>query len=318
MPITFRLSWQCGTYNAGTDEHAADGYLRVMRDGVAIYNAENLPLYMTFSTDPVDLIDGVAFGYFGLLGALDDIEISMCAAPDVVTVPDVVGLSLAVATAAITAVGLVVGLVTGPGGLVVSQSPIAGTIVEVGTEVDIVIAWPALVIIPPTIPNPQSNAPYSQQLSTTGGDGGPCLFTLLSGTLPPGLTLSAAGLISGTSPGTTTLTPTSWPNGVVDIFYSQQLTLVGDTVGDIYSFTVQAEDAAGNLDTQDYTVTIADGWTDPTFEVISGVAPKCLTCTNTGLIHGYPMKVGTTTFTVQVTNFYGSTITQEFTLTITS
>ena len=56
-----------------------------------------------------------------------------------------------------------------------------------------------------TLPNVTAAIPYSFQLPAAGGDG-TYVFTLVSGTLPGGLTLSPTGLISGTpdgSPGTT-------------------------------------------------------------------------------------------------------------------
>lgn len=58
-----------------------------------------------------------------------------------------------------------------------------------------------------TLPNVTAAVPYSFQLPAAGGDG-IYTFTLVSGTLPGGLTLSSSGLISGTPTGVagTTLT----------------------------------------------------------------------------------------------------------------
>jgi uncharacterized repeat protein (TIGR01451 family) len=69
------------------------------------------------------------------------------------------------------------------------------------------------VVLPPlvittTSPLPQATigTPYSVTLAATGGTGGPYTWTLASGTLPAGLTLSPGGVISGTptAAGTTT------------------------------------------------------------------------------------------------------------------
>ena len=68
--------------------------------------------------------------------------------------------------------------------------------------------------------------PFSRALTATGGTG-PYTFSLLSGALPPGLTLSSAGVISGT--------PTA--NGVA-------------------SFTVRAVDTLGNVGTRALTLSI--------------------------------------------------------------
>jgi trimeric autotransporter adhesin len=71
------------------------------------------------------------------------------------------------------------------------------------------------VVLPPLVittasPLPQATigTPYSVTLAATGGNGGPYTWTLASGTLPAGLTLSPGGVISGTpsAAGTATFT----------------------------------------------------------------------------------------------------------------
>ena len=56
---------------------------------------------------------------------------------------------------------------------------------------------PVIVVSPATLPPGGVGVAYSQQLTATGGTG-PYTFAVTSGTLPPGLTLSAGGLLSGT------------------------------------------------------------------------------------------------------------------------
>jgi uncharacterized protein YhjY with autotransporter beta-barrel domain len=57
---------------------------------------------------------------------------------------------------------------------------------------------PVVTVSPATIPNATPAVAYSQQLTASGG-AAPYLFQLRTGSLPPGITLSATGLISGTS-----------------------------------------------------------------------------------------------------------------------
>ena len=322
-------------------------------------------------------------------------------------VPDVIGMTLAEATAEIEGEELVVGSVTGDG-VVVDQTPDAGTFVDFGTEVDLVLdgppdledpgdqtntegdvvslqleatevnpgsltysatnlppglsinsssglitgtidlgsagvytvtatvdtgwftddevfTWTVLAglepidVLPDTLPDPQSVIPYSQQLYATGGDGGPYTFSLLSGTLPTGLSLSAGGLISGTATTTTIIIPTSWPDGLVDTSYEQQLTLVETEVEVGYAFTVRATDGLGNTGDQAYAVTVRTGWMEnKVFEVVNHSLPSCLTCTRYGLISGIPITVGTFPVTVRVISGLGSTVTLTVTLTVTS
>ena len=77
-----------------------------------------------------------------------------------------------------------------------------------------------------SVPAATQSAPYSQTLSASGGTG-PYTFSLLSGALPAGLTLSSAGVISGTP-----------------------------TAGGTAVFTVQALDSLGNAGTRTYTLNI--------------------------------------------------------------
>ena len=76
-----RLGWQCGTYDSGGNTHAADGFMRVWINDVLIYEALDISLHMTKSSNPVNMIDSVQFGYFGLLGPMEyfTIQDSECA-----------------------------------------------------------------------------------------------------------------------------------------------------------------------------------------------------------------------------------------------
>ena len=92
-----------------------------------------------------------------------------------------------------------------------------------------------LVIVPASgaLPDALATAAYSTALTTTGGIG-PVTWSMTSGAQPPGIALSTAGVISGTS----------------------------STVG-IYSFTVQAADSGAPQQkaTASYTLTVASSFT---------------------------------------------------------
>lgn len=66
---------------------------------------------------------------------------------------------------------------------------------------------PTLSLLPAMLPKATAGFGYSAQLSSIGGTG-VSTFAVINGTLPQGITMSAAGLISGTSstPGSSTLT----------------------------------------------------------------------------------------------------------------
>lgn len=75
-PYLVRLQWQCGTWDTDLLQAAADGYVRVYINEVLIYEATNISLYFAPLTVPANLIDGVLFGYFGLLGPLASFTIN--------------------------------------------------------------------------------------------------------------------------------------------------------------------------------------------------------------------------------------------------
>ncbi len=70
----------------------------------------------------------------------------------------------------------------------------------------VIVGCPDLLFTPATLPGGTKGEPYSQIISVSGGQA-PYLYNVSSGTLPPGLSLSTAGLLSGTptTPGSYTV-----------------------------------------------------------------------------------------------------------------
>lgn len=90
----------------------------------------------------------------------------------------------------------------------------------------VVAAAPPITITPTNVPAAQVGVAYSQTLTASGGAGGTFTFSVVSGALPAGITLSSAGLLSGTP-----------------------------TASGSYAFTVRASDSASNSGDQSYTLT---------------------------------------------------------------
>jgi hypothetical protein len=171
---------------------------------------------------------------------------------------------------------------------------------------------PLPAITTASLPNDSVGAAYSQTFAGSNGTT-PYTWSLSAGALPPGLGLSSAGVLSGT--------PTS---------------------AGTYNFTVQLTDAEGQPASHSYSVTIsagltiattslqaadagtawsqtfaAAGGTSPyTWTVSSGTLPAGLTLSSAGVISGTPTTVGTSSFTVQVTDSINSTAGGVFTLTV--
>ena len=60
-----------------------------------------------------------------------------------------------------------------------------------------VVACPIITLAPATLPAGTVGTAYSRAITATGGTG-PYTFTVASGALPAGLTLTAAGVLAGT------------------------------------------------------------------------------------------------------------------------
>ncbi len=177
----------------------------------------------------------------------------------------------------------------------------------------VINACPQINLTPASLPNGAVGAAYSQQLTATGGSA-PYIFNLLNGGFPTGLTLSAAGLISGTATGAgnfnftlkatdangctgtqsyaltincpvITLTPASLPNGTTGTAYNQPLTAAGGTA-------------------------------PYTFSVTAGALPGGVTLSTAGLLAGTPTAAGSFNFTVTATDANGCTGTQSYMVVI--
>jgi protocatechuate 3,4-dioxygenase beta subunit len=177
----------------------------------------------------------------------------------------------------------------------------------------ITVLCPDFVITPSSLSNATVGSAYSAPLNAVGGSA-PYVWSVASGTLPAGLSLSSSGLISGT--------PT------------QAMTA---------SFTVEARDAYNCAATRLYTLAVncpsmsitpatlssayygspysqqlnASGGTGPyTWSVIAGTPPAGITLSSSGLLSGTSSVYGTASFTVRVTDSYNCSSTQSYSLLV--
>lgn len=172
-----------------------------------------------------------------------------------------------------------------------------------------------------TLPTGYVGTAYpSTQLAATGGSGTYSTWALASGSsLPAGLSLSTAGVISGTPSGST---------GTID-------------------FTVRVTDSASNTATASFSIIVKAGITITTgtslpdgypgdaypsttlaatggsgsytnWSVISGSLPAGLNLSTDGTLSGTPTTAGNGSFTVKVTDSASNTATATFTLTVES
>ncbi|MBL8113854.1 MAG: IPTL-CTERM sorting domain-containing protein [Acidobacteria bacterium] len=164
-----------------------------------------------------------------------------------------------------------------------------------------------IVVSPAALPNGSVGTPYSQTISATGG-AAPYTFTLISGSLPPGLTLApSTGLLSGTPTTTGSFTFTVRATDANNCFGSQVYTIVINAPACptiLVSPATLPPAVAGSLYSQ--TITASGGTPPYVFTITSGALPPGLTLVpsgpSTALLSGTPTSSGAFSFTVTATD----------------
>ena len=174
-----------------------------------------------------------------------------------------------------------------------------------------------LVVGTAPLPTAVVNVAYSATLTATGGVP-PYTWGLASGTLPPGLSISTAGVISGTptTVGSTAIkvqvTDSQTPTAAVDIASKTV------TVNQILSVTTTSL-TAGSVGVAYSGSLAASGGVPPyKWTITSGNLPAGLTLSSGGFISGTPTNEETQNFTVQVSDseMPAATATAQLSLTI--
>jgi hypothetical protein len=172
---------------------------------------------------------------------------------------------------------------------------------------------PDLVITTTSLPNGAPSVSYSRSLSATGGTGG-YTWSLLSGSLPAGLSLSAAGTISGTptTSGTSTFTARVRSGDGQNALSELSLVINPDLVITTSSLPNGAPSVRYR---QGLSATGGDG--SYTWSLRRGSSlPAGLTLDSGGLIGGTPTTPGTFGFAVQVSARDGQRASRSLSITI--
>ena len=183
----------------------------------------------------------------------------------------------------------------------------------------LVVNAPAITITPALLPAGTVGVAYSQTMSASGGTAPYGNYTL-SGSYPPGLSITPSGVLSGTpTEGGTfnfsiSLTDASSGNGPYSA--SQAYTLVVNAP----TITLTPAGLPDGVYGQPYaTVTFgASGGTAPysNYTVSSGSLPTGLSLSSAGVLSGTPNASGDFTFTVSVTDASGNPYTANATYTL--
>lgn len=156
---------------------------------------------------------------------------------------------------------------------------------------------PVLSVNPTTLPGGSAGTSYSQSLSQTGALGAPG-YAITAGALPPGLTLTAGGTITGTPTATGT-----------------------------FNFTVTVSDASGCSGSRPYSITVVCGANPIVFtapSLICSNSPLTLTASPAGGTFSgtgvsgniFDPSVGTQTLTYDYTDAYGCSFSSSAVFTV--
>ena len=159
------------------------------------------------------------------------------------------------------------------------------------------------------------NVDYSAPLDATGGTS-PYTWSLLSGALPAGLTLSSGGTIAGTPTvaGSFTFTVGVADSAPTPATASVQLGLT--IAGKVTIMTTFLPAGPVNA-AYSATLSAVGGVTPYTWTLASGSLPAGLTLSSAGAISGTPTTAGSSTFTVQVADSESTPSTDTAQLSIT-
>ena len=174
---------------------------------------------------------------------------------------------------------------------------------------------PALVITTTALAGGTVGGAYSQSLAATGGTP-PYTWSLMSGSLPGGLSLSASGSITGTANAAGTFKFTVLLTDSTGATQTKQLTIVVAT-GLAITTAAALPNATLNA-SYSQTFAAAGGNAPYSWAETAGALPGGLTLSTTGAITGSPNATGTFQFTVTVTDSASATASLQFTLIVVS
>ena len=173
---------------------------------------------------------------------------------------------------------------------------------------------PVEITAPSSLPSAQIGTFYSATLTVAGGSS-PYTWSVSAGTLPAGLTLSTAGVFSGTP---TTAGPASFTVKVTDAAAQTSTAAMQISIAPAPLQITTSSPLPGGQVTVAYSVTLtATGGTSPyAWSVSAGTLPAGLTLSTAGVLSGTPTTSGPASFTVKVTDAAAQTSTAAMQISI--
>jgi hypothetical protein len=180
------------------------------------------------------------------------------------------------------------------------------------TQAMTLVVAAAVSITTTTVPPGTIGVIYNQTLVATGG-ATPYAWAVASGTLPAGVTLSGAGVLSGTPTVAGSSTFTVQATDAALRTATRALTVVVSAPLGITTTTLPAA-TAGTAYSQALAAT--GGATPYTWAVAAGTLPAGLTLSSAGVLSGTPSTAATSSFTVRVTDADARTTTEALSVAV--
>jgi uncharacterized repeat protein (TIGR01451 family) len=175
-----------------------------------------------------------------------------------------------------------------------------------------IIPGPSMTFAAP--PGGWTNTVYGYTLTASGGTS-PLTWSVSSGSLPAGISLSPSGNLSGTPTATGT---SSFTVKVTDANGQSATQATSITIAAGVSITSAAPQAAAVNSAYSYTFTATGGTTPYTWSVNAGTVPPGLTLSAAGVLSGTPTTTGSYPFTVNVIDANKGVATASITLVVTA
>jgi hypothetical protein len=169
-------------------------------------------------------------------------------------------------------------------------------------QLPIVVRAP-LAVAAISLPTATQGRVYAAQLVATGGDGA-YTWSLEGGALPAGVALTTDGVLTGTSTDGGEFTFTVQVTDGAERSATRSLSLVVERAPTIQTGSLPPGDVGRPYEAE---IQAAGGTGAYTWSVIEGTLPDGLTLSSSGTITGTPVMVGSSAFTVQVTDEAGAT-----------
>ena len=214
------------------------------------------------------------------------------------------------------------GLSLSPGGVLSGSPATAGSVTftvqvtDAASRTDVqsltLTVSSSLGITTSTVPDGIVGASYSQQLSASGGVP-PYAWSVTSGALPDGLSLSAGGILSGipTVPGNSTFTVGVVDGGAGSVSHEFILAIVAPL-----GITTTSLPPATSGTAYGQPLEATGGRAPYTWRVAGGTLPGGLILGSTGMVSGIPTMAGDYGFTIQVADGGSRTAAQALSISV--